>query len=179
MRCTICGHEARREMEQAVVGGVPVKHVAARYGLSYAALRRHLRAHLPQAVVEAGEASDRAQGSALLAQARHFREQAGEILVGARARGDDRTALHAIREGARCVELEAKLTGEWVERQAVEVRERSLHRPPIQLTREEHAALAPVARRLLLGNAPGYVDDAEWYAVEEPAEGVGEEIPRP
>jgi len=44
------------------------------------------------------------------------------------------------------------------------------HRPPIHLTAEEHAALAPIARRLLVGSAPGYVDDAEWYADEPAAE---------
>jgi hypothetical protein len=155
-------------MERSAVGGVPVKHVARHHQVSYPALRRHLSGHLPQAVLRAEEDAEHARAGDLLAQARYLREQAGEILAAARRRDDDRTALLAIREGARCVELEAKLTGELVERQAVDVRERTLlASPTFQLTPEERRVLGPIKRRLLLSGAPGYVDfeDVEWEEV--------------
>lgn len=172
MRCTICGHDGRAEMEHAAVGGIPVKQVARHHQVSYAALRRHLSAHLPRAVVDAAEDSKDALADDLLAQARFLRDQASEILVGARERGDDRVALQAVREGARCLELEARLTGELVERRAVEVSTVSLHQAAWALTTEERRALDRMKRRLLLSGAPGYVDleDDAWEEIETPRE---------
>src|SRR5262245_35532821 len=137
MHCTICAHEAREQMERAAVGGMAVKHVAQQHGVSYAALRRHLSSHLPRAVLDAGEAAERAQADDLLAQARYLRDQAGEILAGARDRGDDRIALQAVRESARCLELEAKLAGELVDRRTVEVSAVSLQHVQLALTAED------------------------------------------
>jgi len=94
--------------------------------------------------------------------------EAGRILAEARGRGDDRLALVAIRDSTRCVELEARLLGELIERREVEVRERPVVRPPIVLTPKERAVLEPIRRRILLQGAPGFVEDAVWFSDETP-----------
>ena len=103
--------------------GDSCRRLAARYGLSYTAVHRHAKAHLPPALVEltreragAGVASAQAQLAALV-----LRVEA--LLAGAERDGSKTQAIAAASELRRCFELQAKITGELDERnvQAVNV----------------------------------------------------------
>ncbi len=50
--CTICEHTKRAEIEDAIARGIPYRRIAPRYGLSIAALSRHLRTHVGEELLD-------------------------------------------------------------------------------------------------------------------------------
>ena len=68
--CTVCTHEARAEIERALVAGEAFRHIAARFDTSTGALQRHKADHLPVKLVKAQEAEEVAQADDLLEQVR-------------------------------------------------------------------------------------------------------------
>ena len=53
--CTVCVHEAKEAIDQALVAGGSRRTIANQYGLSDAAVRRHRENHLPATLVKAAE----------------------------------------------------------------------------------------------------------------------------
>ncbi|MDR7029819.1 hypothetical protein J2X08_001011 [Rhizobium rosettiformans] len=45
-RCSVCAHDARQAIEQAIIAGSSLRDVAAAHGLNHAALHRHRQNHL-------------------------------------------------------------------------------------------------------------------------------------
>jgi hypothetical protein len=119
--CTVCTHEARKEIDRALVAGEPFRNIAERFGTSAAALHRHKADHLPVKLTKAREAEEVAQADDLLSQVRDLHARALAILDKAEAAGELRTALSAIREARGNLELLAKLLGELDERPQVNV----------------------------------------------------------
>ena len=109
--CTVCAHPERRAIDVAVVSGTPNRRIASRYGVSEAAVRRHVASHLPAALARARDAAEQALAGDLLAQVRALQARALAILDVADSTGDQRTALAALREARGSLELIAKLTG--------------------------------------------------------------------
>ena len=64
-RCTVCTHASRPEIDQALMDGLPLRPLAARYGLSSSALSRHLK-HLRQALAAHNDREHQAQQAAIL-----------------------------------------------------------------------------------------------------------------
>ena len=67
-RCTICIHDSRSEIDQALVKRQPFRAIARQFDVSKSALVRHHDDHLPASLVKAQEATEAAQADALLAQ---------------------------------------------------------------------------------------------------------------
>ena len=111
-RCTVCTHNKRAEIDQALVARQPFRTIADRFSVSKSALIRHHDDHLPAALVRAQEATEAAQADALLAQVCDLRDRAIGILDTAEAEEDLKAAISAIREARGCVELLAKLAGQ-------------------------------------------------------------------
>ena len=111
-RCTVCTHNKRAEIDQALVARQPFRTIADRFSVSKTALIRHHDDHLPTALVRAQEASEAAQADNLLAQVCDLRDRALGILDTAGAEEDLKAAIAAIREARGCVELLAKLAGQ-------------------------------------------------------------------
>ena len=111
-RCTICTHDKRNEIDQALVERQAFRAIARQYGVSKDALLRHHDDHLPAALVKAQAAAEAAQADALLAQVVDLRDKALDVLDTAQGSADLRVALGAIREARGCVELLAKLAGQ-------------------------------------------------------------------
>jgi FixJ family two-component response regulator len=59
-RCSVCTHRERPLIEQEFVASQPVRRIAARYGLSEQAVRRHRAAHVPPALARAHAAEEAA-----------------------------------------------------------------------------------------------------------------------
>jgi hypothetical protein len=115
--CTVCSHEARAEIDRALVAGQSSYVLADRYSsLSRPAIERHKANHLPASLVMAQAAEEVAQADSLLEQVRGLQSRAYGILDKAEAADDLRTALGAIREARGNLELLAKLLGELDER---------------------------------------------------------------
>ena len=110
--CTICTHNKRPDIDQALVAREPFRHIAKRYSVSTAALVRHSDDHLPSSLVKAQDAREAADADALLAQVVDLRDKAFGIFDKAESSDDLRAAVSAIREARGCVELLAKLAGE-------------------------------------------------------------------
>ena len=110
--CTICTHDKRPDIDQALVERRPFRTIAAQHGVSKSALIRHHDDHLPASLLKAQAAREAADADALLAQVVDLRDKALGILEKAEASEDLRAAVSAIREARGCVELLARLAGE-------------------------------------------------------------------
>ena len=119
--CTVCTHEARAQIDRALVAGEAFRHIAARFDTSTGALQRHKADHLPVKLAKAQEAEEVAQADDLLEQVRDLQGRALAILDKAEEAGELRTALSAIREARGNLELLAKLLGELDDRPQVNV----------------------------------------------------------
>ena len=111
-RCTVCTHNEREDIDQALVARQPFRAIARQHGVSKDALIRHHDDHVPAALVKAQEATEAAQADNLLAQVTGLRDRAIDILDTAVATDDLRVALGAIREARGCLELLGKLAGQ-------------------------------------------------------------------
>jgi hypothetical protein len=109
--CTICLHEARAEIDAALLKGETLRDLARRHETSKDALSRH-REHLPNKLLKARDAEEVTQADTLLEQVRSLQTRALSILDRADEAGDLRTALGAIREARSNLELLGKLAGE-------------------------------------------------------------------
>ena len=119
--CTICTHADKETINQELVNGTAFRHIAARFDTSTGALQRHKNEHMPATLALAKEAEDVAQADDLLGQLVDLQAKSMTILGKAEAAGDLRTALMAVREARATMELIAKITGELVHKQEVEV----------------------------------------------------------
>ena len=117
----MCDHETRTSIETALISGAPLRDIAGRYGVSKSALERHKADHLPAGLAKAREAEEAARADDLLSEVRGLQSRALAILEAAEASGEHRTALAAIAEARRNLELLGKLAGELDERPVVNV----------------------------------------------------------
>ena len=120
-RCTVCDHETRTSIETALISGAPLRDIAGRYGVSKSALERHKADHLPAGLAKAREAEEAARADDLLSHVRGLQGRTLAILEAAEASGEHRTALAAIAEARRNLELLGKLAGELDEHPVVNV----------------------------------------------------------
>lgn len=119
--CTVCGHDARSEIDRALVGGQPYRAIAQRFAASPDAVLRHKREHLPVQLVRAHDAAEVADADNLLDQVKRLQARAMSILDTAEAAGELRTALHAIREARECVSLLGELAGQLDKRPQINI----------------------------------------------------------
>jgi transposase-like protein len=111
-RCTVCDHQKRHSIDEALVSGAPYRSVAKRFGLSESAVYRHKTEHLPAHLLKARKVEEVAQADELLDQVRHLQTHALDILERAEKAGDLRTALAAISQARGNLELLGKLARE-------------------------------------------------------------------
>ena len=110
-KCSLCIHDQRKQIEQALLCGDSYRVVTQRFAVSRDAVARHRR-HLPAALAHARELKGVVPGDGLLVQLRELTSEAQRIKAMAEKAGDHRTMLAAVRELCRIVELIAKLSGE-------------------------------------------------------------------
>ena len=111
-RCTICTHPEATAIDRALIAGTPLRNIAEQFRLAVTSLHRHKNAHIPAALARAKDAADVAGADSLLARLEELTSEAHRLKGKAERRGDIRTALSAVRELVRMVELLAKLRGE-------------------------------------------------------------------
>jgi len=110
--CSICSHQARAAIDDALVTGETFRNIAKRYGVGSTALFRHSKSHLPALLTKASAAVEVAHADDLLAKVQALEAKASDIGQQAERGGDLRCALVAVRELTRIVELLARLTGQ-------------------------------------------------------------------
>ncbi len=115
----MCAHDARAEIDRALVASEPLRTIADRWSVSKTSLMRHKAEHVPATLAKAQEAQEVARADDLLAGVRALQARTLAILEAAEEASQHRTALAAIREARSNLELLAKLLGELDERPAV------------------------------------------------------------
>ena len=146
--CTICGHEARTDIEEALVTGTPYRKIAERFSVSAAALSRHKSGHLPEKLAKAQEAQEAAEADDLLRQIRVLQQTTLRILRDAEAAGKQRTALKAIAQARRNLEMLAELQGELARQPDVHVQIDAMQALILNALEDRPEAKADVARAL-------------------------------
>ena len=119
--CSVCVHDQRAAIDQALVNGTAFPALAALYRVSEDALGRHKANHLPATLARAQDAAEVAHADDLLGQVRDLQAKALGILTKAENSGQLMVALAAIRETRGCLELLGKLMGEIDDRPQVNV----------------------------------------------------------
>jgi len=107
--CTVCRLPNRQEVEEALLAGEPLRNIAERSGTSATALHRHKEGHLPVKLVKAAESREVDSAESLTAKLRAIEAEARRLGQKAEKAGDTRTALVAIRELVRLIELAARM----------------------------------------------------------------------
>ena len=105
----MCAHPARDAIDRALVAGTPNLRIARRYSLTEQSLRRHKDTHLPKALVQAQKTVAIELATDLATETHRLAADARRIGQAAEAKGDLRTALAAVRELVRMIELMAKV----------------------------------------------------------------------
>ena len=107
--CSICSHEHRDAMEDAFIAGQAKRRIASQHGVTERAVRYHMREHLPALLALARDAERAARADTLLDRMEALQSQTSAILD---APEDQRTALAAIAQARRNLELIGELTRE-------------------------------------------------------------------
>jgi len=114
--CKVCTHAERNAIDAGLVAGTPMADLSKQFVVSQAALLRHRTNHIPPEPVAAAMAerlaADTTHAETLADNAVQLRDKALALLAAAERSGDLRTALIGVREAARCLELQGKLTGQ-------------------------------------------------------------------
>ncbi len=108
--CTICTHDQKQEIDRALLEGQTLRSISQQFAVSTWALARHRDSgHIPAAIIKALEVEEVADASDLLGQMQRLHARTLSILSDAELRGDQRTALAAVREARGNLELLTKL----------------------------------------------------------------------
>jgi hypothetical protein len=112
LTCTICRHEKRNEIDEALLNGEPLRNIAKQNGTSVTALYRHKKAHITATLTSAKQATEELSAEPLFERLRAINRETAAILAEARASNSPGLALQAIARLEKQVELEARLLSE-------------------------------------------------------------------
>jgi hypothetical protein len=125
-KCTVCGHRRRSDIEADLAAGMPLQTMAKRWHIARQNIARHRDNHLAPAVQEARAQSLLAPAAERIAAPIMDRlngvdERLEAIAEDAIQVGDRGTAIRALGEIKKLLELRARLTGELKDGGAVTV----------------------------------------------------------
>jgi hypothetical protein len=139
--CTVCSHPDILDINEAlVVQGVAKRRIARDYGLSEAAVWRHLE-HIPELLVQASRAAEVADADLILDKLAGLEDEARVAMKATKESGEWRTFLAAIGEIRENVKLLAQISGKLKEVQVNNTQVNILIAP--QVHQAIVAALAP------------------------------------
>jgi hypothetical protein len=107
-RCSICTHPDLTAIDRAVLAGVSLRSLAARYGLSLSSLSRHTK-HLRRALAAAADQDHQAHQAALLDKLDLFEVRLERIFRKAEDRDSLHISLGCVQESLRILTLRAKI----------------------------------------------------------------------
>ncbi len=110
--CTICNNESSHEINQAIIRGTSYRTIASQYSVSKAAVQRHAKNHLPSHIVKSEKVKEIKDADSIIDSIFRLEASSIRIQVQAEEQNDLKSALMAIREQARLIELRARLLGE-------------------------------------------------------------------
>lgn len=155
--CSICLRPDRIAIDADILErSGSLRTIAKRYATSAATLIRH-RDHIPKRLAKAVEVQEVAAATTLLGKVQDLEIDARRIGRTAESAGDLRTALGAIAQLVRIVELLGKVTGEIAQGNNVQVN--VAYQPVIQVAQSHGLTEADVQRLIQ--------SEIEWRALPE------------
>lgn len=118
--CAVCSDANRSELDAAHIAGASIRELAKRFGRNKDTVQRHVRSHIPAATERAAAAAhvrEAEHGDSILAELGDLQNEARRLQSRAEGKRDYRTAIAAVRELVRLVELKARLLGELRDRE--------------------------------------------------------------
>jgi hypothetical protein len=116
--CSVCNHPDRRDVDQQVAAGIPLRKLAKRYGMSISALSNHNNRHVSR--TEFASIRRARAGARTAPQSKSVRErvedglEALEALMADSAKNKEHAQwLLAYKERLRTLELVGKISGEF------------------------------------------------------------------
>ena len=107
-RCTVCNHPSLAEIDQGLLQGLPLRPLAAQFGLSSSALSRHLK-HLRQALTARDNREYQAHQAALMEELDLLKARLNRLF----RKSEDLHSLHislgCIQESIRLLALQERL----------------------------------------------------------------------
>jgi hypothetical protein len=107
--CKTCRHAERNAIDLALIGGESLRSIADRFGLTHSSVGRHKRNCVPGDILQAHHAKKIADADFLLARLCELERFARRLMATAEAKGDLRSALAAISEHRRLIEVQARM----------------------------------------------------------------------
>ncbi len=101
----------RRNIDRAIVDGLPYRNISGKYEVSLSALYRHSCEHLPEALRASTKAEEIADADRLIDRVEYLYDEARNVLEEAKKSSNSKTVLAAIREARPTIELLARLMG--------------------------------------------------------------------
>lgn len=120
-RCQVCMHSDLPAIDEALIAGDSHSALAARFEVSRFSLRRHLANHVPVLLAEAARSKLFSRAESLTERLELLTDEAQSIKAKAEAGGDLRTALAAVRELVRMVELLGRFQGDLEDAPAIRI----------------------------------------------------------
>jgi hypothetical protein len=105
--CSVCTHPSRKEIDRALLSGVPYRTLAARYDLSASALCRHTR-HLARYLESMQHQEDQTFQRAILDKLDLLETRLDRMFHKAQETHSLRIALDCVREYIRVIALQEK-----------------------------------------------------------------------
>ena len=106
--CTVCKHQQREKIDEAILSGTSFRSIADRFGPSKSALIRH-RVHITNEMARASGDEKKLNAAFLIEKLDHLREKAENILHKAEESGSLPVALSAIRESRSTLQVYIEL----------------------------------------------------------------------
>jgi len=110
--CSICTHEKKQEIDQALIEGHSFRIISHEYNVSVNALGRHKRnGHISDKLIKAEEIREVVEADGLIEKLRYLQKETLLILQEAKDSKQNTVALYAIGRATNLLELQAKLAG--------------------------------------------------------------------
>lgn len=110
--CSVCTHDDRQAIDEALVSGTPYRNLAEQFSVSLAALSRHRSDHVSAALQAVVVERERDAAASLLDRVESLIERTERILSASEETGKVAQALGAVRELRALLELLGKASGE-------------------------------------------------------------------
>ena len=173
MRCTICTHPKRLEIDRAIIQGNSFQSIAKTYNVDAQCISRHAKNHLSRQLLKHQEIRERINSERILDEVEDILARSKRLLRDSEADGQRGTALNAIREIRQTIEFLSKLAltlHSMKQEEALtleEDREREFKLALEKLETPELELLIKIGDKLESGNMQERVLPDEWYEESE------------
>jgi len=119
-KCTVCYHEKRAEIEEAILKGDTLRAIATNFNVSTEAVRRHKNnGHMGKIVLGASEVQVIERSNDLFSQIEYWSNEIQEIYRSAKDENEKTVALNAIDKAMKIVALTGQMKQMFYEVKAI------------------------------------------------------------